>query len=826
MWRDDQRYKTSDNSDKPKYYITNMFPYPSGVGMHVGHIFEYAIIDAYTRFRRTQNNNAMYPMGFDNFGLPAENYAIKTGVSPQKSIATNVEKFKEQISKVGVSIDWSREVQTSDPEYYRWTQWIFTKLFERGLAYQKESLQWWCPVDKTVLANEQVEGGHCWRCGSEVEKKSMKQWFFKITQYADALLEEIPDLDWPEKIKTAQTNWIGRSQGAEITFQVENSEQTITVFSTRPDTLFGATFLVLAPEHPLARPLTTDEMRENVEEYIDTAVKKSEIERQSEGKEKTGVWTGSYATNPASGEKVPIWIADYVLGGYGTGAVMGVPAHDERDFEFATKFELPIIEVIEKPDDVQIYHGEGRLINSGNFDGVQTSDAREEIVAWLEQQGTGKAKTTYKMRDWLISRQRYWGAPIPIIHCDEHGAVAVPEKDLPVLLPEIEDYAPKGDGKSPLARQEDWVNTTCPTCGKPARRETDVMDGYACSSWYLLRYTDPQDSERAWDPKLADYWSPVDMYVGGDHAVAHLLYVRFWSHVFYDMKLVPTKEPVKKLVYHGLIQAEDGTKMSKSKGNVVDPLDVIDQGYGADALRTFELFLGPINENSNWSSKGIAGVYRFLNRFWTLVQEYQGAVASLQSESSKTASRPTSVEHASASDGAADVLEDSIASGSDATTKKLESITHQTIKKVTDDVHRLSFNTAIAALMECVNELYKLKLDGFTAEWQPNLEALIQLIQPFAPHMAAELWQQLGHEDQLDFVAWPSWDNDKIVSDQITVVVQVNGKLRAKLDISPEIAEDEIKERALADENVQKFLNGNQPKKIIYIPGRLVNIVV
>ena len=845
IWHDDQRYKAPDQSDRAKYYVTGMFPYPSGAGMHTGHFFEHSIVDAIARFHRAAGKNVMYPMGFDNFGLPAENYAIKTGVSPQVATRENIANFKNQLNRVGASIDWSREVQTSDPGYYKWTQWIFTKLFERGLAYQKESLQWWCPVDKTVLANEQVEAGRCWRCGSLVEKKSMKQWFFKITEYADALLEEIPGLDWPQKIKTAQENWIGKSEGAEIVFEVaaqpsESSDtvadrhgefsdpslqavelpsvkqsslgqeasknspglgkasedsmasgsEAITVFSTRPDTIFGATFLVLAPEHPLARKLATDEMRESVETYIDEAVKKSEIERQSEGKEKTGVWTGSYAINPASGENIPIWIADYVLGGYGTGAVMAVPAHDERDFAFAEKFDLPIVEVIEKPDDVRIYTGEGALMNSGTFDGMASSEAREEIVAWLEQQDRGEAKTTYKMRDWLISRQRYWGAPIPIIHCQEHGAVPVPEKDLPVVLPEVEDFAPKGDGKSPLARVEDWVNTVCPICGQLAKRETDVMDGYACSSWYLLRYTDPHDAEQAWKPELANYWSPVDTYVGGDHAVAHLLYVRFWTHVFHDMGLVDFKEPVKKLVYHGYINAEDGTKMSKSKGNVVDPLEVIDAGYGADALRTFELFLGPINENSNWSSKGIAGVYRFLNRFWTLVQEF--------ADSDKQ--------------GSADV-------------KKLETITHATIKKVSGDIARLSFNTAIAALMECVNELYKLKTDGLTPEWKESLEKLTQLIQPFAPHMAAELWQQLGNESQLDFVPWPSWDEAKITSDTVTIVVQVNGKLRAKLDVAPDTVEEAVKAQALADENVQRHI-ANEPKKVIYVKNKLVSIVV
>jgi leucyl-tRNA synthetase len=791
-WASDHRYNAPDASEKPKYYITGMFPYPSGAGMHTGHFFEHSIVDAEARFRRALGYNVMYPMGWDSFGLPAENYAIKTGKAPAETTKENIASFKNQLTRVGASIDWDREINTTDPAYYKWTQWIFTQLFERGLAYQKEANQWWCPVDKTVLANEQVEGGKCWRCGNVVEKKAMKQWFFKITDYADALLEEIPGLNWPNKIKVAQENWIGRSEGAEIEFQIDDSPEALTVFSTRPDTIFGATFLVIAPEHPLARTLVNDDTKAMVDGYIDEAIKKSEIERQSEGKEKTGVFTGSHAINPANGDKVQIWVADYVLGGYGTGAVMGVPAHDERDFAFAEKFHLPIVEVIDKPADTteQCYHGEGPLVNSGIFTGMPSSEAREEIVAWLEQEKRGTGKVTYKMRDWLISRQRYWGAPIPIIHCDEHGAVAVPKEDLPVLLPEVEDFAPRGDGKSVLAAATDWVSTTCPTCGKPAKRETDTMDGYACSSWYLLRYTDPHNDHAAWDPEKAQYWTPIDMYVGGDHAVAHLLYVRFWNHVFYDMGLVPSKEPVGKLVYHGLIQAEDGRKMSKSLGNVVDPLEVIDAGYGADALRTFELFLGPINENSNWSSKGIAGVYRFLNRVWTLVQEYE--------QSDKA--------------GNTDV-------------KKLEALTHATIKKVTDDMQRLSFNTAVAAMMESVNDLYKLKLDGFTADWQFTVESLIKLLQPFAPHMSAELWLQLGHESQLDFEPWPVWDDAKIVSDTMTIIVQVNGKLRAKLDVPVGTSEDAIKAAALADVNVQKFVEG-EPKKVIYIASKLVSIVV
>lgn len=978
IWAEDKRYNAPDSSDKPKYYVTGMFPYPSGAGMHTGHFFEHSIVDAIARFRRALGYNVMYPMGWDSFGLPAENYAIKTGKMPAKTTRENVDSFKNQLRRVGASIDWSREINTADPAYYRWTQWVFTKFFERGLAYQKEANQWWCPKDKTVLANEQVINGRCWRCEEFVVKKPMKQWFFKITDYADALLDEIPALDWPEKIKTAQENWIGRSEGAEIEFAVEVSHErttraagsassdlsaedasapagddgssnvTITVFTTRPDTVFGATFLVLAPEHPLVSQLVTDNTRGAVESYIGEAIKKSEIERSSEGKDKTGVFTGSYAINPASGEKMPIWIADYVLWGYGTGAIMAVPAHDERDYAFATKFDLPIEQVIapdfgEKLENAKQvegvvvigydpgtdkylsldhegrsrlvsggredgeafeeaayrelleeagygvvekmiplgapvysyyvnpmkggrrslgynflaiidstqaseqhleshekftpqwqtydqltevvrqypggvdhwieglerakmaacayeegklytqppYNGEGLLINSGAFDGTPTSDAREQVVAWLEQQGLGRSKTTYKMRDWLISRQRYWGAPIPIIHCDEHGAVAVPDDQLPVLLPEVKDINPRGDGKSVLAAQEDWVNTACPTCGQPARRETDTMDGYACSSWYLLRYTDPENSKEAWARDKADYWTPLDMYVGGDHAVAHLLYVRFWSHVFYDMKLVPTKEPVKRLVYHGLIQAEDGRKMSKSLGNVVDPLEVIDAGYGADALRTFELFLGPINENSFWSNRGIVGVYKFLNRFWTLVQEYL--------ESNKGADKPN---------------------------KLLERITHGTVKKVTDDVEKLDFNTAISALMETVNQLYKLKLDGFSEQWRFTLESIIKLLQPFAPHMTAELWQQLGHDTPLDNETWPVYDEAKLESDTLQIVLQVNGKVRATIEVPADTDEAGLEAAALASDRVKEYLGDKKPARVVVVPGRLVNVVV
>ena len=793
IWDEQNAYEVKADLTRQKVYVSGMFPYPSGAGMHAGHAFSYSIVDAIARFHRQHGKNVLNPMGWDTFGLPAENYAIKTGIAPAVVTQQNIANFKQQFKRMGVSIDWSRELNTTDPDYYRWTQWIFTKLFERGLAYQKESLQWWCPVDQTVLANEQVEGGKCWRCGTEVIKKSMNQWFFKITEYADSLLEEIEDLDWPQKIKSAQTNWIGRSEGAEIDFSINDNDQTLTVFSTRPDTLFGATFIVLAPENALVQSVTSDEHAESVARYVTDAVKKSEIERMNDTREKTGVFTGSYVINPANGTKMPIWVADYVLNGYGTGAVMAVPAHDERDFAFAEKYNLPIVEVIEKSDHTErVYHGEGTLVNSGVFDGRQSSDVREEIVAWLEQEEAGRSKVTYKMRDWLISRQRYWGAPIPIIHCPDHGAVAVPDDQLPVVLPEVADYAPKGDGKSILASVPEWVNATCPTCDGPAQRETDTMDGYACSSWYMLRYTDPQNTQHAWDPEEVNYWAPLDYYVGGDHAVAHLLYVRFWTHVFKDMGMTDFKEPVKKLVYHGYINAEDGTKMSKSKGNVIDPLDVIKQGYGADALRTYVLFMGPIELDAPWDSRGIAGIYRFLNRVWVLGREF------IESDKSFT--------------------------GNDEAVLRVQ---HKTIRKVTDDYRRLSFNTAISALMEYTNELYKLKVDGFSDEvWCEALTTLVQLLAPLAPHISEELWQEFGRNGLIHETMWPAWDDQLVTEEKMTIIVQVNGKVRAKLELARDAAEDDVKQAALDHENVVKFLVNKQPTKVIYIPGRLVNVVV
>lgn len=789
IWAESKLYEAADDPNRTKMYVAGMFPYPSGAGLHVGHVRNYSIVDVIARFYRQQGYNVLNPMGWDTFGLPAENYAIKTGTPPAVSTAANIKSFKNQFLRLGISIDWSRELNTTDPEYYRWTQWIFTKLFERGLAYQAERLQWWCPVDKTVLANEQVEAGKCWRCGSQVEKKSMKQWFFKITEYADELLENIDDLDWPEGIKAMQRNWIGKSVGAEIEFTVEGRDEKVTVFTTRPDTLYGATFLVLAPEHDLVQVLTSDEQREAVEAYIAETNKKSDIERQETDREKTGVPTGAYAINPATHEKVPIWIADYVLTGYGTGAIMAVPAHDERDYEFAQKFELPIAEVIEKPADVTgCYGGEGLMINSGPYDGLTSEAARERIVVDLAAAGHAAEKTNYRMRDWLISRQRYWGAPIPIVHCEKDGAVAVPEDQLPVVLPEVDNYEPDGSGVGVLGKVTDWVNTTCPTCGGPARRETDTMDGYACSSWYYLRYLDPRNDQQAWDPAKADYWLPLDFYCGGDHAVSHLLYSRFWTKAFADMGLVTSREPVKKLVYNGYINAPDGLKMSKSKGNVVDPLELIDAGYGADALRVYELFIAPYDLDAAWDPNGIVGTYRFLNRVWNLVQEHL--------ESTGEGPVPTAT-------------------------------VHKTVKKVTTDLTRLSFNTAIAAQMELTNELYKAKTNGMAGSvWREALTSLVQMLAPFAPHMCEELWVQLGHDGSVHTAPWPTWDEALLVEETITMAVQVNGKVRAEITVAKDANKEQIEQLALSQERIQELTENKKPTRVIVVPGRLVNIVV
>jgi leucyl-tRNA synthetase len=800
-WEQDGTY-VADLSDhsRPKYYGFSMLAGITGAGIHVGHGRTYQFSDIKVRAKRQQGFNAYNPIGWDSFGLPVENYAIKVGKKPRDAHDDAKVNFKKQLKRLGYSYDWTKEISTADPSYYKWTQWIFNQLFEHGLAYQKESPQWWCETDQTVLANEQVEGGNCWRCGNPVVKKSLKQWFFKITEYADEMLEATDDLNWTDMVKTMQKNWIGKSQGAEIEFTIDaRDDDTLTVFTTRPDTLFGATFMVIAPEHPLAKTLANDDTREMVDAYIAEAARKSEIERMNESREKTGVFTGSHAIHPATGEKIPIWLADYVLAGYGTGAIMAVPAHDERDFAFAERFELPIVTVVEKPEDyneVAMYHGEGVLVNSGTFDGMRSEQAREEVVDWLEEQGVGRSKVTYKMRDWLISRQRYWGAPIPVIHCQEHGAVAVPDDQLPVVLPDVDDFKPKGGATSVLADVEDWVNAPCPTCGKPGKRETDTMDGYACSSWYFLRYLDPFNDKQAWDSEVEAHWGPVDFYNGADHAVAHLLYSRFWMRFFYKLGLVSTPEPFKRMMYNAHIMASDGRKMSKSLGNAVDPLEIMDSGYGADSLRVYEMFIAPYDMEAPWDTRGVPGAYRFLNRVWNLVQEYiEAGDVSLDEK----------------------IVEDVLKTA------------HYTAKKVTEDIENDKFNTPVSAMMEAVNTYYKLKESGQfgkSTQWQFALESLLQVLAPFAPHITEELWHQLGHDTTIHVDSWPQWDEKYLQSSTLTIIVQVNGKLRAKISVPDSASEDEVKAQVLAEPNVQKWMDKKQPAKVIYVPGRLVNIVL
>lgn len=829
-WEEDGIYATDlTDTSKPKYYALSMLPGITGAGIHIGHGRTYQFSDIKVRAKRQQGYNAYHPIGWDSFGLPVENYAIKVGKTPRQAHDDALSHFKTQLKRLGFSYDWSKEISTADPEYYKWTQWIFTQLYKHDLAYQKEQPQWWCETDSTVLANEQVEGGKCWRCGNPVTKRNLKQWFFRITAYADEILEATDDLDWTEMVKTMQKNWIGRSVGAEVEFKVSGSDEVITVFTTRPDTLFGATYLALAPEHPLVSKLVNSETREKVDAYISAAQQKSDVERQ-ENKEKTGVFTGSYAINPVNGEKLPIWVADYILGGYGTGAIMAVPAHDERDLAFAEKFNLPVVKVIDTPEnsaDTGCYTGEGELVNSGQFDGVRSEDAREQIVAWLEGQGTGRSQTTYKMRDWLISRQRYWGAPIPIVHVDGHPPIAVADECLPVVLPEVENFKPTGGNTSVLAQVDDWVRvwvnvetgeTAAITEPKPqgdnwveGRRETDTLDGYACSSWYFLRYLDPQNNQQAWDPELIKHWAPVDFYNGADHAVAHLLYSRFWMRFFYKLGLVPTPEPFKRMMYNAYIMAPDGQKMSKSKGNVIDPMEIMDSGYGADALRVYEMFIAPYDMDAPWDTRGVPGTYRFLNRVWNMVQEYLEEFR-VPSENNSG----SDVSHAQIfSDGATQ-------------SSALLALAHSTIKKVSRDIEDEKFNTAVAAMMEMVNGLYKIReQQGLAAvdDWRFALESLLQILAPFAPHITEELWHELGHDDTIHIDHWPKWDEKYLASDMMTIIVQVNGKLRAKLQLPSDADRNAVEAAALGDEHVKSFLSNKSPRKVIYVPGKIINLV-
>lgn len=801
-WEEQGIYRASNEINKPKRYVLEYFPYPSGAAMHVGHVRNYTIGDVVARYHRMTGHNVLHPMGWDAFGLPAENYAIKNKVSPQVAIAKNTTKFKKQLMQMGFSYDWSREINSSDPSYYKWTQWFFLLLYKRGLAYQKESLQWWCPTDKTVLANEQVENGKCWRCGSDVAKKSLKQWFFKITDYAERLEKDLENLNWSNSIKTMQKNWIGRSKGAEIDFKVVESDQLVKVFTTRPDTIFGATFMVLAPEHPLIKNITSDDQKSAVQDYIKQSLAKSDIERQETEPEKTGVFTGAYAINPVNNAKIPIWTSDYVLMGYGTGAIMSVPAHDERDYEFAKKFNLPIVYVFEQAgqDQKDFYSGEGKTQNSDKYNGLLTSETREKITTDLVKKGVATEKINFKMRDWLISRQRYWGAPIPIIHCKKCGIQPVPEKDLPVILPDVKSYEPSGDGHSPLANVSEFVNVACPKCHGAAQRETDTMDGFACSSWYFLRFIDPKNSVAAFGKDKIKHWLPVDDYIGGaEHAVMHLLYARFWTKVMFDEGLIDFEEPFTTLRNQGMILAPDGQKMSKSKGNTIEPDSLISQGYGADSVRIMELFIGPWNQSASWSVEGIAGAFRFLQRVWTICQEHIEAKTNMHEDGPGASESPD-----------------------------LMPIVHKAIKRVTQDMHELGFNTAIASLMELVNDLYKLKVEKplGSKDWHWALATLLQLLAPFAPHITEELWQQLGETGSIHTSNWPQWDDKYLLADQLIIVVQVNGKVRANIEVSTSATESEIKKAAIENEKIQSFLNGKEPKKTIYVPSKLVNFVI
>lgn len=798
-WEQDGTYVTDlDDHTKPKYYGLSMLPGITGAGIHIGHGRTFQFSDIKVRARRQQGYNAYNPIGWDSFGLPVENYAIKVGKKPRQAHDEALEHFKTQLKRLGYSYDWTKEISTADPKYYKWTQWIFNKLYEHDLAYQKESAQWWCETDSTVLANEQVEGGKCWRCGNPVVKKNLKQWFFRITAYADEILEATDDLNWTEMVKTMQKNWIGKSVGAEIDFMVQELPDTqIKVFTTRPDTLFGASFIVLAPEHPLVRTITTTDNKPAVEDYIKQSEAKSEIERQENDHDKTGVFTGTYAINPVNGQKVPIWVADYVLYGYGTGAIMAVPAHDERDYEFAKKHNLLITRVIQNdtPDD-ECSTGEGIMMNSGQYDGMSSQQFRETIVADLSQKGLATEKTQYKMRDWLISRQRYWGAPIPIIHCAKDGAVPVPDDQLPVVLPDVEDYKPTGGQTSVLAGVSDWVNTTCPKCGGPAKRETDTMDGYACSSWYFLRYIDPFNDDQAWSQDRADNWMPVDFYNGADHAVAHLLYSRFWTRFFYKLGLVPDPEPFKRMMYNAYILASDGNKMSKSKGNVIDPMEIMDSGYGADSLRVYEMFIAPYDQDAPWSTNGVPGTYRFLNRVWNITGEY---IESDSAEISQQASQ--------------DIL----------------AVAHGIVKKVSGDIENDKFNTAVSSMMQAVNEFYKLKESHGMAKcepWDYAVSSLLQILAPFAPHITEELWYELGNNTTIHKDNWPEWDEKYLLTDTLNIIVQVNGKLRANITVPAGLGEQEVADIAKSDAKVATHLDQKQIKKTVYVAGKLVNFVV
>ena len=788
-WEEHKTFKTTEDNDKKNYYALDMFPYPSGQGLHVGHPEGYTATDIMARMKRMQGYNVLHPMGWDAFGLPAEQYALNTGNSPREFTKKNVNNFRRQIKSLGLSYDWDREVNTTDPAYYKWTQWIFEQLYKKGLAYEAEVPVNWSPDLGTVVANEEVIDGKTERGGFPVIRKPMRQWVLKITAYADRLIDDLDDLDWPEAIKEQQRNWIGRSVGAAINFPVSGDENTkIEVFSTRPDTIFGVAALVLAPEHELVKQLTTPEHENEVEAYIEKISHKSDLERTDLAKDKTGVFTGSYVVNPVSGEKLPIWIADYVLNSYGTGAVMVVPAHDERDHEFAQKFDLPIVQVIEGGDvQKEAYTGDGVHINSDFLNGMDKDEAIDAINNWLEENGVGEKKVNYRLRDWLFSRQRYWGEPIPVIHWEDGETTLVPEDELPLYLPKATDIKPSGTGESPLANLDDWVNVVDEN-GRKGRRETNTMPQWAGSSWYFLRYIDPHNNHEVADYEKLKEWLPVNLYVGGaEHAVLHLLYARFWHKFLYDLGVVPTKEPFQKLVNQGMILGSNHEKMSKSKGNVVNPDDIVEQ-YGADTLRLYEMFMGPLDASIPWSEEGLGGAHKFINRVWNLLID----------QNDNLRDRVTTINN-----------------------HDLDKIYNETVKKVTEDYEAMHFNTAISQLMVFVNNAYK--ADSLPLEY---VEGLVKLLSPVVPHITEELWSKLGHVGSIAYAKWPTYDESKLVEDVVEIVIQINGKVRQHLQVSKDASREELQDLALNDERIKQELADKEIKKVIAVPGKLVSIVV
>ena len=790
FWKKNETFKADLNKDQKKYYALDMFPYPSGQGLHVGHPEGYTATDVMSRMKRMQGFNVLHPMGWDAFGLPAEQYALKTGHNPKDFTNKNIDHFRDQIQSLGFSYDWDREVNTTDPKFYKWTQWIFEQLYKKGLAYESEIMVNWAPdfMGGTVVANEEVEDGKTKRGGYPVYRKPMRQWVLKITAYADRLIDDLDLVDWPESVKEMQRNWIGRSEGASVFFPVVGDEDTkIEVFTTRADTLFGASYVVLAPEQELVDQLTTPEHKAEVEKYKEEASRRSDLERTDLNKDKTGVFTGSYVINPVNGEKLPIWISDYVLASYGTGAVMAVPSGDQRDYDFATKFNLPIKPIIEGADISEgAFDGDGKHINSGFLDGLNIADAKQKMIDWLEEHDAGHKKVNYRLRDWIFSRQRYWGEPIPVIHWDDGTTSLVPEDELPLELPKTDNIEPSGTGESPLANVEDWVNVYDEN-GRHGLRETNTMPQWAGSSWYWLRYTDPHNDEEFASKEALDYWSPVDLYVGGaEHAVLHLLYARFWHKVLYDLGLVPTKEPFMKLVNQGMILGSNHEKMSKSKGNVVNPDDIVDQ-YGADTLRLYELFMGPLEESVPWDEKGLHGANKWVQRVWRLLMDDNNH------------------------------LRDRVSTFNDG---KLTKVYNQTVKKVTEDYERMHFNTAISQLMVFVNEAYK--VDDLPVEY---MKGFVKMIAPIMPHMAEELWSQFGESDTITYQPWPTYDPKALVEDEVEMIVQVNGKVRAKIKMAKDTDRDEAQQLALANEHVKKFTDGKDIKKVIVVPNKIVNIV-